>query len=241
MRDMNMTSSARDNLPIIEKLEYNYLVNDDISSLNTLISLFDDKHFKVDPFQKAYIRPYILKNLRKFFWNLANIDQIIECIDESIGNELDRYEYLISIKAQYKAFNDKKDIDDLECKAVEYYGASFLFENNKIFNENTPDSLYIKNLYLEKIYNDKELIGQINRNCKEYSDKYLKDKILNLDVNTNKQLAFNIDYIYTDDITLEQSNKINNKIINYLSNSVLDIFAENFWIGLVNEVIKRYH
>ncbi|MGO3019124.1 MAG: hypothetical protein ACTIH2_08250 [Anaerococcus sp.] len=236
-----MTSSARDTLPIIEKLEYNYLINDDKASLNTLISLFDDKDFKVDPHKRVYIRPYILKNLRKFFWNLANIDQIIESIDNTIGSELDRYEYLISIKAQFKAFNDKKHIDDLECKAIEYYGASFLFENNKLFNENTQNSLYIKSQYLNYIYNDRDLISKINKSCKEYSDKYLRDKILNLDVNTNKQLAFNIDYIYTDDITLEQSNKINNKIINYLSNSVLEIFAENYWIGLVNEVIKRYH
>ncbi|MDD7306370.1 MAG: hypothetical protein PUG67_07250 [Peptoniphilaceae bacterium] len=236
-----MTSSARENLPILKKLEYNYLVNDDISSLNTLISLFDDKHFKVDPYKKVYVRPYILKNLRKFFWNLSNIDQIIECIDKTIGNELDRFEYLAIIKAQYMAFNDKKLIDELECKAIEYYGASFLFEHNKIFYENTADSIYIKNYYQEQILNDKNIIGKINKECKKYSDKYLKNKILNLDVNTNKQLAFNIDYIYTDDITLEQSNKINNKIINYLSKSVLEVFAENFWVGLVNEVIKRYH
>lgn len=236
-----MTSSARDNLPIIEKLEYNYLINDDISSLNTLISLFDDKHFKVDPYKKAYVRPYILKNLRKYFWNLANIDQIIESIDKSIGPELDRYEYLVSIKAQFMAFNDKKNIDDLECKAIEYYGASFLFENNKIFVEETEESIDIKNQYMNYIYENRDLVGKINKSCKEYSDLYLKNKILNLDVNTNKQLAFNIDFIYTDDITLKQSKKINNKIINYLSKSVLEIFAENFWIGLVNEVIKRYH
>lgn len=236
-----MTSSARDTLPIIEKLEYNYLVKDDISSLNTLISLFDDKKFKVDIKKKTYIRPYILKNLRKYFWNLANIDRIIECIDDTIGKELDRYEYLMGFKAQYIAINNKKYIDDLECKAIEYYGASFLFENNDIFFEDSSNAEYIRQLYKEKILDNKELVAKIIKDCKDYSDKYLKNKILNLDVNTNKQLAFNIDYIYTDDITLEQSNKINNKIISYLSTSAQHVFAENFWLGLVNEVIKRYH
>lgn len=236
-----MTSSKRDELPIIEKLEYNYLVEDDITSLNTLISLFDDKDFKVNSHKKIKIKPYILKNLRKYFWNLANIDQIIESIEKTIGNELDRYENLVSIKAQYRAFNDKKHVDDLECKAIEYYGASFLFENNKIFLEDNIESKSIKSKYIDFILKDKELIGNINKNCKDYAETYLKNKILNLDVNTNKQLAFNIEYIYTDDITLEQSIKINNKIINYLSNIVLEIFAENFWLGLVNEVIKRYH
>ena len=39
----NMTSSA-EKKPIIEKLEYDYLINEDISSLNTLMSLYDNKN-----------------------------------------------------------------------------------------------------------------------------------------------------------------------------------------------------
>lgn len=236
-----MTSSARAKMPIVEKLEYDYLINDDVTSLNTLISLLDESNIKFR-YEKTYkIKDYILKNLQKYFYNIVNIDQVIECVDKSIGKDLDKFEYLLAIKAEHKACFDKRNIDELECTAIEYYGASFLFENNCIFEDDSIYSLEIKESFKEKIKKNRKLVAKLNSEITDYSYRYLKHKILNLDVNTNKQLAFNFDNIYTDDISLEQSNKINKKIVNYLYNSSLEIYADYYWKGLAKEVINRYH
>lgn len=235
-----MASSAREHTPIIEKLEYNYLVNDDVTSLKTLISLLDETKFCLDSKKISKIKVYVLRNLRKYFWNLSNIDQIIECLDLSIGKDLIKFGYLLAIKAEFKAHFDKKNIDKLERKAIEYYGASFLFENNQIFTEDFQEVDALKNEFRSYIIRDKSLISKINFEVTNYADVYLKYKVLNLDINTNKQLAFDLDNIYTDDITLEQSNKINNKLVNYLYGSSVEIFADYYWDGLVKEVINRY-
>ncbi len=235
-----MTSSA-EKKPIIEKLEYDYLINEDISSLNTLMSLYDNKNFRNYKKNKFFIKPYILKNLKKNFWYLSDIDQIIISLDKSIGKDLDRFEFLLTLKSEYKAFKDKELIDDLEYLAINYYGVSFLFEENEIFTEDNPYVKDEKENYLKKIYNNKELISKIRKSVKNYSDTYLKSKVLNLDVNTNKQLAFDIDMIYTEDITLKQALEINDKLVSLLYNVAIDVYANYYWKGLCIEVVNRYH
>ena len=235
-----MTSSA-EKKPIIEKLEYDYLINEDISSLNTLMSLYDNKNFRNYKKNKFFIKPYILKNLKKNFWYLSDIDQIIISLDKSIGKDLDRFEFLLTLKSEYKAFKDKELIDDLEYLAINYYGVSFLFEENEIFTEDNPYVKDEKENYIKKIYNNKELISKIRKSVKNYSDTYLKSKVLNLDVNTNKQLAFDIDMIYTEDITLMQALEINDKLVSLLYNIAIDVYANYYWKGLCIEVVNRYH
>ena len=235
-----MTSSAKKK-PLIEKLEYDYLINEDISSLNTLMSLYDNKNFRNYKKNKFFIKPYILKNIKKNFWYLSDIDQIIISLDKLIGKDLDRFEFLLSLKSEYKAFKDKELIDDLEYLAINYYGVSFLFEENEIFTE---DSIYVnksKEDYFRKIYNDKFLVSKIRNSVKEYSDTYLKLKVLNLDVNTNKQLAFDMDMIYTEDITIKQAQEINDKLVSLLYKIAIDVYAEYYWKGLCIEVVNRYH
>lgn len=236
-----MQSSIRDELPLIEKLEYNYLINDDEISLKTLISLFETKNFKLSDDNSYYLKDSVLKNLRKYFWNLANIDQIIESLDKNIGKDLTRFECLLGIKARYRGLNNKLHVDELEYKAIEYYGASFLFENSNIFNDDCDLSFQMKDYYSDIIRSDKQLISELNEEILEYAEKYLRKKILSLDINVNKQLAFDIDYIYTDDITLEQSVKIYNKMVSYLSRSSIDVYAKSYWEGLVQGVVNRYH
>ena len=235
-----MTSSA-EKKPIIEKLEYDYLINEDIYSLNTLMSLYDNKNFRNYKKNKFFIKPYILKNLKKNFWYLSDIDQIIISLDKSIGKDLDRFEFLLTLKSEYKAFKDKELIDDLEYLAINYYGVSFLFEENEIFTEDNPYVKDEKENYIKKIYNNKELISKIRKSVKNYSDTYLKSKVLNLDVNTNKQLAFDIDMIYTEDITLKQALEINDKLVSLLYNIAIDVYANYYWKGLCIEVVNRYH
>lgn len=235
-----MTSSAKKK-PIIEKLEYNYLIEDDISSLNTLMSLYDDKNFSNYTKTSYKIKSYIFKNLKKNFWYLADIDQIIRSLNQTIGEDLKRYEYLLSIKSEFKAFQEKKLIDKLEYLAIEYYGVSFLFEEKEIFKEEDKKVLEIKDKFERYIYEDKKLISNIRKNIKNYSDSYLKYKVLNIDINTNKQLAFDIDLIYTEDITLSQAKELNNKLITYFYNIAIDVCANSYWRGLCKEVINRYH
>ena len=104
-----MKAEASEQYPIIEKLEYNFLINEDIYSFNTLMSLLYDKNFVKFSKNDFYMKDYVIKNLKKFFYDLSNIDQIIDNLETLISNDLNRYEYLISIKAQYRAFRDKKN------------------------------------------------------------------------------------------------------------------------------------
>ena len=72
-----MKAELRKSIPVIEKLEYNYLVDKDIYSLNTLMSLLYDRNFINFSKHSYYTKDYCFKNLKKYFWNLVDIDEII--------------------------------------------------------------------------------------------------------------------------------------------------------------------
>ena len=142
-----MKTELRKAIPVIEKLEYNYLVDEDIYSLNTLMSLLYDRNFINFSKHTYYSKEYCFKNLKKYFWNLVDIDEIINSLSRNIGGDIDRYEYLISIKAQYRAFRSKKAIDKLEFLMIEAFGVDFLLdETNLYYNREDKEIVKIGNI-----------------------------------------------------------------------------------------------
>lgn len=236
-----MKADLSERYPIIEKLEYNFLINEDVYSLNTLMSLLHDKNFVYFSKNNFYVKDYVLKNLKKYFWNLRDIDQVIDSLDRLISQDIYRYEYIISIKAQYRAFRDKKAVDQLEYKLIDDLGVNYLIESTNFhYNRLDPIIIEISDNFKRKIYNNKGLVKELNKDIKVYSDMLIRDKIYNIDTTTHKQLSFDTDSIYTEDITSQQSKKMYEKTLTYLYKSIVDTYAEYYFRGLIREVFKRY-
>lgn len=236
-----MKAELSKSFPIIEKLEYNYLVDKDVYSLNTLMSLLYDRCLANFSKHSYYAKDYCFRNLKKYFWNLVDIDEIINSLSRNIGKDIDRYEYLISIKAQYRAFNTKKDVDKLELLMIEALGVEYLIEGrNYFYNREDKIMVGIGDNLKSSIFDNKALLAKIKEDVYNFSDLVLKDKIYHLDLSTNKQLTFNRESIFTEDITIKQTQKIYEKTINYLSRSMVDIYAEYYYRGLIREVFERY-
>lgn len=236
-----MKAKTEREYPVIEKLEYNYLVNEDVYSLNTLMSLLYDKNFINFSKHSYYSKDYCFKNLKKYFWNLVDIDEIINSLSRNIGSDIDRYEYLLSIKAQYRAFRSKKEVDRLEFKMIEAFGVDFLLDQASIYY-NREDKRFIDIGYDMKdlIYNNRSLVAKLKRDSYNFSNTLLKDKIYDIDLLTHKQLTFNKESIFTEDITVKQTQKIYEKTVTYLYRSMVDIYAEYYYRGLIKEVFERY-
>ena len=236
-----MKADLSERYPIIEKLEYNFLINEDVYSLNTLMSLLHDKNLVYFSKNNFYVKDYVLKNLKKYFWNLRDIDQVIDSLDRLISQDIYRYEYIISIKAQYRAFRDKKAVDQLEYKLIDDLGVNYLIESTNFhYNRLDPIIIEISDNFKRKIYNNKGLVKELNKDIKVYSDMLIRDKIYNIDTTTHKQLSFDTDSIYTEDITSQQSKKMYEKTLTYLYKSIVDTYAEYYFRGLIREVFKRY-
>ena len=236
-----MKTELRKSIPVIEKLEYNYLVDEDIYSLNTLMSLLYDRNFMNFSKHSYYVKDYCFKNLKKYFWNLVDIDEIINSLSRNIGRDIDRYEYLISIKAQYRAFRSKKAIDRLEFLLIEAFGVDFLLDGaNLYYNRDDRAIVKIGNNMKEVIITNRELVACLRRDLYNFSDLVLKKKIYAIDMLTHKQLTFNTESIFTEDITTKQTQKIYEKTINYLYRSIVDTYAEYYYRGLIREVFERY-
>ncbi|MCI7238326.1 MAG: hypothetical protein SOU08_04100 [Anaerococcus sp.] len=236
-----MKAKVSEEYPIIEKLEYKFLVDGDIYALNTLMSLLQDKKFLYYSKSSFYIKDYVFKNLRKYFWNLRDIDQVIDSLDNLIGPYINRYEYIISIKAQYKAFRDKKAIDKLEYILVKEFGIGFLVESmNLSYNRNDPRIEAISHEIKKNVYDDKDFVSKLTRDVKAFSDLCIKDKIYNIDTSTDKQLSFDQYSYYTEDITSDQSKKMYDKTLTYLYKAVVDTSAEYYFRGLIRDVFRRY-
>ncbi len=236
-----MKTELRKAIPVIEKLEYNYLVDEDIYSLNTLMSLLYDRNFINFSKHSYYTKEYCFKNLKKYFWNLVDIDEIINSLSRNIGGDIDRYEYLISIKAQYRAFRSKKAIDKLEFLMIEAFGVDFLLdETNLYYNREDKEIIKIGNIMKDVIFSNRELVANLRRDLYKFSDIVLRKKIYAIDMLTHKQLTFNKESIFTEDITTKQTQKIYEKTVNYLYRSVVDTYAEYYYRGLIREVFERY-
>lgn len=236
-----MKTELRKAIPVIEKLEYNYLVDEDIYSLNTLMSLLYDRNFINFSKHTYYSKEYCFKNLKKYFWNLVDIDEIINSLSRNIGGDIDRYEYLISIKAQYRAFRSKKAIDKLEFLMIEAFGVDFLLdETNLYYNREDKEIIKIGNIMKDVIFSNRELVANLRRDLYKFSDIVLRKKIYAIDMLTHKQLTFNKESIFTEDITTKQTQKIYEKTVNYLYRSVVDTYAEYYYRGLIREVFERY-
>ncbi len=236
-----MKADLSERYPIIKKLEYNFLINEDVYSLNTLMSLLHDKNFVYFSKNSFYVKDYVLKNLKKYFWNLRDIDQVIDSLDRLIGQDIYRYEYIISIKAQYRAFRDKKAVDQLEYKLIDDLGVNYLIESTNFhYNRLDPIIIEISDNFKRNIYNNKGLVKELNKDIKVYADMVIRDKIYNIDTTTHKQLSFDTDSIYTEDITSQQSKKMYEKTLTYLYKSIVDTYAEYYFRGLIREVFKRY-
>ena len=236
-----MKTELRKAIPVIEKLEYNYLVDEDIYSLNTLMSLLYDRNFINFSKHSYYSKEYCFKNLKKYFWNLVDIDEIINSLSRNIGGDIDRYEYLISIKAQYRAFRSKKAIDRLEFLMIESFGVDFLLdESNIYYNRDDREIVKIGNIMKDIIFSNRELVANLRRDIYKFSDIVLRKKIYDIDMLTHKQLTFNKESIFTEDITTKQTQKIYEKTVNYLYRSVVDTYAEYYYRGLIREVFERY-
>lgn len=236
-----MKTELRKAIPVIEKLEYNYLVDEDIYSLNTLMSLLYDRNFINFSKHTYYSKEYCFKNLKKYFWNLVDIDEIINSLSRNIGGDIDRYEYLISIKAQYRAFRSKKAIDKLEFLMIEAFGVDFLLdETNLYYNREDKEIVKIGNIMKDVIFSNRELVANLRRDLYKFSDIVLRKKIYAIDMLTHKQLTFNKESIFTEDITTKQTQKIYEKTVNYLYRSVVDTYAEYYYRGLIREVFERY-
>lgn len=237
-----MKAQFSEQYPIIEKLEYNFLINEDVYSLNTLMSLLYDKNFVKFSKNDYYVKDYVMKNLKKYFWDLSNIDQIIDYLEASITADINRYEYLISIKAQYRAFRDKKMVDNLEYELIECFGVSYMMRNFSYYSsKNDPKVREIGENFKDNIYTDKRLVSNLKGNMGKFCDLKIRSSILNIDQSTHKQLRFDTsNFIYTEDITLNQTRKIYDKSLSYLYKSIVDVYAEYYFRGLIREVLERY-
>ena len=237
-----MKANVSEQYPIIEKLEYNFLINEDVYSLNTLMSLLYDKNFVKFSKNDYYVKDYVMKNLKKYFWDLSNIDQIIDYLEASITADINRYEYLISIKAQYRAFRDKKMVDNLEYELIECFGVSYMMRNFSYYSsKNDPKVREIGENFKDNIYTDKRLVSNLKANMGKFCDLKIRSSILNIDQSTHKQLRFDTsNFIYTEDITLNQTRKIYDKSLSYLYKSIVDVYAEYYFRGLIREVLERY-
>ena len=172
---------------------------------------------------------------------MRDIDQVIDSLDRLISSAIYRYEYIISIKAQYRAFREKKMVDQLEYVILDQLGVDYLIESTNFnYNRFDPKIIEISKNFKNKIYEDRSLVKELNKDIRVYADKMLMKKIYNIDTTTHKQLSFDTDSIYTEDITSQQSKKMYEKTLTYLYKSIVDTYAEYYFRGLIREVFKRY-
>lgn len=228
--------------PIYEKLEYDYLINDDDRSLDILMSLLDEYDISQKDIGNFKVKTYVLRNLKRYFHFLTDIDSIIEKLNETIGSCIDRFEVIVFIKARGAAIKDKKMIDELENRAISYYGPEYLLDGNDFLSDKfSPFYKEALKMVEDLVREDKNFLSNLYKEISQYCKATILDKILNLDRDADKQLQFDFSSIYTSDITLDESKKIYYKTLNYMYTAMVDAYCDYYVLSLGKEVLKRYY
>ena len=133
-------------------------------------------------------------------------------------------------------------VDNLEYELIECFGVSYMMRNFSYYSsKNDPKVREIGEKFKDNIYTDKRLVSNLKANMGKFCDLKIRSSILNIDQSTHKQLRFDTsNFIYTEDITLNQTRKIYDKSLSYLYKSIVDVYAEYYFRGLIREVLERY-
>ncbi|MCI5839999.1 MAG: hypothetical protein SOZ89_05160 [Peptoniphilaceae bacterium] len=237
-----MTKAVHKLTEIEQNLEKNFLYNGDNQSFRILVSILDNKNVVKYKKPKFVCMKYINLNLRKLFSSLPNQDLIINSLNSIIADDINRFELLISLNSYFSATYDIESIDKLERFSLDQLGSSFLYANKNLFEySDREDALQLKDELMSKTKNNKEFIQKLKLECKLFSEKVFKNKILNLDLHLDRQIVIRGgEFVDTKELELDELFELYKKVLTYFSNKILDVYIDSYRMGLNVTVINRY-
>lgn len=231
---------------IEENLEYRFLYDNDIDSINLLLSMIDLDHPSCNLQPKYVLMNKISTSIKKTLSYRKDRHYIAKALKKLINDDIHRLELAIVIKAYNLSRNDSIWVDKLERLALENYSPQELKHMAILYHDcKKGKAMAVKSGLFNWMKNETDDYIKLRRYCNVYSQKLLKKKIYMVNDNLDSQIVLDFNHLSKlkceeGVLTIKELNHIYRKLRQYLSSNASKIYKEYVWRGINDQVLERY-
>lgn len=233
---------------IYEKLEYNFLYNNDINSIHILLNLYDIEDNIKNIHPKYISLPKLKRHFSRVLKDKVGKDLINLNLGQLIHEDVNRLELYIYIEGYKKGYSRKYWVDKLEKETINSRCINDLCNRKYLYHFDFTEDRIRKtreciDADIDRSEEEYSTIGNLVRN---YCNNLIKPKIRDLNSYLDKQMIINyMDNGYNineDDsfLNMEDLNYIYDEVEKIIFRECLKLYKESYWYGLNDRVLKRY-
>lgn len=236
----------KDTQKLHRSLLYNFLYEDDLKSMDLLLSMLENE------IRLKKIRPKYtcMKSIKRSMARVLNYrkdkDLIIRTLTKLINDDVSRIEFAVYLEGYISGYNDDISANELERLSIyklnidEKKKTSILFHTSK-----DSDILEVKRQIENRLEEDGVKKDQVRRLSFTYCEKIIKKKVYNTNTYLDKQLVIsNEDYekIVAEEnlLTIPELTNIYQKIFNVNLRTLSKLYKTSYWYGVNDRVLNRY-
>jgi len=243
-----MALSDSNTYDIYEKLKYNFLFNNDINCIHILLNLYDLESNISNIFPKYVSMNSIKKSIRTSLRDRRDNRLISYNLGELIHEDINRLELFLYLEGYKHGSLNNKNANILEGITIKYFSIPNLYNRKYLFHfdNKTPEIKKIKRKIYNMLKKDEEVNEKLKSTINNYLSNLVKPKVLSLNKYLDKQLTIDYDsdaFNIREDgsfLTLDELNKIYDKIVQTMMRNGYKIYNSAYWNGLNDRVLKRY-
>ena len=230
-----------------EKLEEEFLFNNNSESMYFLLSLYENE-YDINKFKPKYTcNLSIYRALKRKLNYRTDKDDIISAVNKIIYDDVNRLELSIFLESYTRGYKNKDGADMLESYILAKYDYMNLFFSKTLFhNIKNKEIKKIKKKILRKRNEDKILKAHITNIANLYAESILKSKVYKINKIINKQLVLsyknNKILIGGEEVFLNKRelDLIYSTITSCIIKSIKKISRSAMWHGINDKVLSRY-
>lgn len=233
---------------LYEGLKYNFLFNNDVNCIHSLLNLYDLEN-NINNILPRYISiKRLRKNIRKALKDRRGNDLIAYNLGELIHDDINRLELLIYLEGYKTGYLNKNHVNILENITLKYFSISELYNIKYLFHIDSSirEVDDFKSKIYEHLLKEKNTQSVLENTIEKYSKNILKPKILNLNKYLDNQLA--IEYqsktpYFKDEetlLTLEELKIVYQEVYKIITRNTNKLYNDSYWNGLNDRLIMRY-
>lgn len=228
------------------KLEFNFLYNNDVNSLYLLLSILQESN-NYKNFKPRYIcTKNVIRSLIRFLKNRSDKYYIANSIYQLINDDINRIELLFLIQGYSAGYNDNKLSYKIERHILKVNPTVSSPSLLKLIDTSFKSrNVNLKRSLFASIDHDKNLAKSLKQVVRLYFEKHIKQQVETGCLSSARQLMFDLDAIpliikNNPHITKSQVNSIYNKLQFYTYRNLLKVYKESYWKGATDSVNNRY-
>lgn len=229
-----------------KSLEYNFLYNNDLNSMQLLLTMLesDDKIKKLRP--KYVCMNSIKRGLNRLLDYRRDRSIVVRAISKLINDDINRLELSMYLESYSLGYENIDWVNRIESYAVKHMSMQEISSSNILYHDSkNPEIIKLKNNLDKEIISDNINLERIKRITATYLNRVVRSKVYSINSCLDAQLMIsyrNSDILIKDEeyLTIPELTEIYDKITSLYTKSIIRIYKNSYWYGINDRVLNRY-